>query len=366
MSLYHEIALTQIKNLGPRRIRVLLDVFGDAEAVFEAPRDAFVNVESIGKYLFDQRIRDDAFRKAEKEIRFIESKSIKALHYKGNKYPVRLAQCQDAPIILYVCGTDDLNVGRYVAVVGTRRATAYGRNLAENFVCGLSEKLTDITVVSGLAAGIDVFAHKSALENNVRTIGVVAHGLDMIYPSSHRSVAADIISKGGAIVTEYLSNTVPEASNFVQRNRIIAGLSDATVVVESAIKGGALITAGLAGSYSRDVFAFPGRVGDDSSAGCNMLIRSMQAGLIESAYDLIKAERWEISGEEPVQTALNLDLPEEQKKVVDALAGENLHIADLALKVNMNISMLSPILLELEMNGIIESLAGGRYRTLIR
>ena len=365
MDLFYEIALTQVPKLGLKRVRVLLDTFGSAEAVFAAPRDAFDNTGPVQKYLFDEHGRGEAMRRAEKEMEFISKNSINAIHITDSRYPYRLAQCSDAPVILYTVGSDTFPSKHYVAVVGTRSCTAYGRNITEKFVRELAAMLPDVTIGSGLAYGIDVCSHKAALENGATTIGVVAHGLDMIYPPAHRSVAATIVERGGAIVTEYISKTWPEAGNFVQRNRIIAGLCDAVVVVESAIKGGALLTAKAAGGYSRDVFAFPGRVGDKASAGCNMLLRTMQAGLIESAEDLVKAERWVAVRRETEQPLFAPEMKEEYKQIYDALKGETLHIADLALKVNMKTAALMPLLIEMEMEGIIEGIAGGRYRNVI-
>ena len=365
MNLFYEIALTQMPGLGLRRIRPLLEAFGAAEAIFAAPRDAFDNMAAVQRLLFDQNGREAAMRRAEEEMEFIEKKGINAIHISDSRYPYRLAQCEDAPVILYTVGSDTFNAKHYVAVVGTRRCTAYGRNITTKLVRDLAAMVSDVTIVSGLAYGIDVCSHRAALDNSVPTIGVVAHGLDMIYPPTHRSIAVSMVERGGAIVTEYISKTWPEAGNFVQRNRIIAGMCDAVIVAESAIKGGALLTAKAAGGYNRDVFAFPGRVDDTASEGCNMLLRTMQAGLIESAKDLVKAEGWETTTRESTQTLFTPEMREEHKRIYDALKGETLHIADLALKVNMKTAALMPLLIEMEMEGIIEGIAGGRYRNVI-
>lgn len=351
--------------MGSRRIRALIECFGSAEAVFTAPSSAFDNMGAVKKYFANSSYKSDILMKAERELQFIEQKGIIVVLSDDPRYPYRLKACEDAPHLLYSTSDVDLNKGKFVSIVGTRKCTSYGRDLTYKLVGDLKEMLGDqLTIVSGLAHGIDVASHKAALEHGVRTFGVVAHGLDTIYPAVNRSVAANMLKYGGAVLTEYPTNTQPIAANFLARNRIVAGMCDVLVVAESAAKGGALVTAGIANSYGRSVYAFPGRVGDSASAGCNMLLRTNMAGLIQSADDLVKAEMWNVQKKERQQELFS-ELNAEQHKIVELLKADTVHVADLSLAMNMNISVLAPLLIDMEMEGIIEGIAGGRYRLVI-
>lgn len=279
-----------------------------------------------------------------------------------------MRECDDAPLALFYRGNADLNALHVINMVGTRHATPYGQDICTRFLADLSVLCPNALIVSGLAYGIDIHAHRAALQNHFKTIGVLAHGLDRIYPAEHRKTAVSMLEQGG-LLTEFTSGTNPDRQNFVKRNRIVAGMSDATVVIESAAKGGALITAELAESYHRDCFAFPGRCNDEYSIGCNNLIRKNQAVLITSAEDLVKAMGWESSPktEKTVQRELFPDLSEEEERIVKRLGkmSEGLQINTLVIDTNIPVNRMSALLFELEMKGVIRALAGGVYRLIM-
>ena len=309
-----------------------------------------------------------AFLRAEQEMEFVEKNRLSCLTLKDEAYPSRLRECEDAPIVLFFKGNTDFNRLHVIDMVGTRRATDYGKQFCADFLRDLAVLCPDVLVVSGLAYGIDIHAHRAALANHLPTIAVLAHGLDRIYPAEHRKTAVSMLEQGG-LLTEFTSGTNPDRQNFVKRNRIVAGMSDATVVIESAAKGGALITAELAESYHRDCFAFPGRCNDEYSIGCNNLIRKNQAVLITSAEDLVKAMGWENSPktEKTVQRELFPDLSEEEERIVKRLGKmpEGLQINTLVIDTNIPVNRMSALLFELEMKGVIRALAGGVYRLIM-
>ena len=285
-------------------------------------------------------------------------------------YPQRLKECEDAPLVLYYCGSANLNSQRVINIVGTRKCSEYGREVCNNFIADLKRYYPDTLIVSGLAYGIDVCAHRAALDNGMATVGVLAHGLDTIYPSMHRKIAADMVHQQGGLLTEYTTHTTPEKGNFVRRNRIVAGLCDACIVVESSAKGGSLITAELAMEYNRDVFAFPGRVYDEYSQGCNNLIRRQRATLITCASDLLDAMGWEnplanASKPKAVQQELFPDLTDEERALVNTLKSvDDKHINQIAIDANIPYSRASMILFDLEMKGIVKALGGARYKLI--
>ncbi len=310
------------------------------------------------------------YKWAEEELKFCQDKGIRVIPYTADDYPQRLKECSDAPIVLYYKGTADLNRQHIVSIVGTRHCTAYGQDCIRHFIDGLSAQMADVLIVSGLAYGIDICAHRHALADNCDTIGVLAHGLDTIYPSSHRETARQMTKHGG-LLTEYPTRSKVDKVNFISRNRIVAGMADATIVVESAAKGGGLITAGIARSYARDVFAFPGRTNDHYSTGCNNMIRDNEAAMITSADDFMKMMRWQSDDnirkmrgkaiEKDLFTELNSD---EQKIVAELKRNNDLQINQLTANTNISINKLSPMLFELEMKGIIKAYAGGIYHLL--
>lgn len=365
-SLQYNIALTQLKGVGPILAKNLLAQFGNAEAIFSESASALSKTVGIGSLLAKDIIssRQQALEIAKKELDFIQKNNITPLFFTDKDYPFRLKECVDAPMMLFAKGNVDFNSGKFVAVVGTRKITPYGQKLCENFVEELSKNHPDITFVSGLAYGVDVCAHKKSLEVKVPTIGVVAHGLDRLYPSSHHNVAKKMVETG-AILSEYLSGAKPEATNFVQRNRIIAGMCDAILIVESPKKGGALITAEFANNYNRDVFAFPGRVGDTYSEGCNQLIIKNKAVLIQSAADVEDFMGWDINYKnKTIQPKFCFDeLSADEQKVIALLTKEKeLHINTIAIKTSITISAISSLLIEMEFKGLIRCLPGNKYQ----
>ncbi|MGM9714252.1 MAG: DNA-processing protein DprA [Prevotella sp.] len=300
------------------------------------------------------------------ELRWCEKNRIETIAYGSERYPHNLMSCADAPLALFYRGTTELNSPHIVSVVGTRDASPYGRDITRALVSRLRQLVPDTLVVSGLAYGIDVIAHKAALEAGADTVGVLAHGLDTIYPAAHRSVARDIISHGG-LLTEYPSKTRGDRQNFLHRNRIVAGMADCTVVVESKIHGGSLVTARQAGEYGREVYAFPARVGDITSEGCNNIIRDNKARLITSADDLVSLMGWHTTEEADKQRAKGIvpslfpDLSPEQQTIVEALREGDMQQNALATKLHMPIGQVSALLFEMEMEGIVRPLAGGVY-----
>ena len=365
------IALSQLKGLSLLNARTLLEAMGSASEVFAHQKDIMSLIPDA-----NQRIReafndaDKAIKTAETEMEFIEKKHLQVLTLNDENYPGRLRECEDAPLVLYAFGTANLNSTRVISIVGTRKCSEYGREVCQNFIADLKRYYPDTLIVSGLAYGIDICAHRAALENGMPTVGVLAHGLDNIYPSMHRQTAANMVHQGGGLLTEYMTNTRPEKMNFVRRNRIVAGLCDACVVVESSEKGGSLITAELALDYNRDVFAFPGRVYDESSKGCNNLIKRHQATLLSDAKDLIEAMGWpnplaNTTTQKAIQQELFPELTDEERSIVNTLRNvDDKHVNQIAIDVNIPYARTSMILFDLEMRGIVKVLGGARYKLI--
>jgi DNA processing protein len=363
-SLRYKIGIGLIPKIGPVLTKRLVAYCGSAESVFREKKAALAKIPGIGETLVDHILRHKDLDAADAEIDFIQQHQITTLFYLDPDYPERLRQCEDAPILLYSKGNTPLNRNKVISIVGTRNPTDYGRSVTRELVESLAAEYPDILVVSGLAYGIDICAHKSALKSNLDTLAVLGHGLSFLYPSAHREAARQITDKG-ALVTEFRHDEKPEAVNFVKRNRIIAGLADATIVMESGEKGGALITADIANSYHRDVFAFPGRVTDKCSTGCNRLIKTNRAALIESLRDLEYLMGWQRTGKiaGPVQKELFIELGNEEKQLMELLRHEcNLTIDQLALLGNMQISKVSGMLLNLEFKGLVKCLPGRVYQ----
>ena len=362
------IALTLCPGIGHIGAKRLVDTVGSAAEVFR------LRAELPERYpdIFHASVvtaldNPSAFLQAEKELEWAEKNRVECLTLADERYPSRLRECEDAPVVLYFKGNADLNRLRVVSMVGTRRATDYGKQFCADFLRDLSELCSDVLVVSGLAYGIDVHAHREALSNGLSTVGVLAHGLDRIYPAVHRKTAVDMLAEGG-LLTEFPTGTNPDRHNFVSRNRIVAGMSDAVIVVESATKGGSLITAELAEGYHRDCFAVPGRATDEYSRGCNQLIRDNRAALINDASDFVKAMNWGRSEESrktaAVQRTLFPELTEEEARVVKILSRDDLHINTLVVEANIPVNRMSAILFELEMKGVVKALVGGVYHLL--
>ncbi|MBP1675977.1 MAG: protecting protein DprA [Bacteroidetes bacterium] len=368
-NLRYRIAITLIKGIGNNLAKNLIAYLGSEQAVFSEKEQTLAKIPGIGSVLSHEIVSQDVLKRADDEIEFILKNKIEPLYYTDRDYPFRLKECNDSPIMIYTRGNCNLNAGKFIAIVGTRNATETGRENCRKLIADLSVMQPNAVIVSGLAYGVDICAHKVALDYGMPTIGVVGHGLDRIYPAIHRPIAAKMLANG-LLLTEYLSCTNPDRPNFLQRNRIIAGLCDATVVIESASKGGALVTAEQANDYNRDVFAFPGRVNDEWSAGCNSLIKSNKAALIESAEDLVKFMSWENAAlaktNNFVQTSLFVDLTDEEQLVVTALRAnpEGLQLNELALKTENPVSKISSLLLEMEFKGVVKCLPGNLYRVV--
>ena len=364
---YYTMALTRLSGFSQQQALQLYRELGGGQAVYEHRHD-------IGDVVADCTPRlaealkdwDDALKRAAAEMEFVTKHSIRVLTPNDEDYPARLRECDDAPLTLYYKGNADLNRQHIVGIVGTRRCTAYGQDLTRRFVSRLRELCPDTLIASGLAYGIDICAHRESLACGMDTVGVLAHGLDQIYPNHHRDTAAQMVDHGG-LLTEYMSLTEPFANNFRQRNRIVAGMSDAIVVCESAYKGGALITARVAQDYGRDVFAFPGAVGAPYSEGCNQLIRDNKAGLITSADDFVESMGWQTvtRQSEAVERQLFPDLTADEQAIVSQLQQTNdLQLNILSVKTNIPIGQLTALLFQLEMKGVVRSMAGGSYHLL--
>lgn len=359
----YDIALTMAKGVGPVVARRLINSLGCARAVLEASRGVLEKIPGVGSVIALQVKEPNLLKRAEKELFFLEKIGGRVLAQDFEDYPYRLKECEDSPILLYQKGKLNLNVKRSVGIVGTRKMTQYGRDLIVNVVKDLAKELPDCLVVSGLAHGVDGLSHRSSVELGLQTVGVVGHGLDMIYPAEHRTLAEKMMSNGG-LLTEFHSNCVVDRKNFVSRNRIIAGLSDVVLVVESGEKGGALLTADFAASYNRDVCAFPGRVGDAYSKGCNMLIKENRAVLVENAGDIIRMMNWDQkpSPKEPIQLSLFVELDARERLVVQLLEMEGrMHIDQMSRRLQWKMNELSTQLFELEMKDLVRSFPGGVY-----
>jgi DNA processing protein len=359
----YKIALSIIPGIGGILARNIVAYVGSVEGVFSESLKSLQKIPGIGE-VNAHRIKDkDVLLKAEKELNFVTKHEIEVLFYTDKNFPRRLKTCVDAPIILFTRGNLDLNEQRIVSIVGTRNASNYGKNICDELICKFSERSYKVLIVSGLAYGIDIQAHKSALKYNIPTAGVVGHGLDKMYPSLHAETAKNMLKDGG-LVTDFPSGTKIDPSNFVRRNRIIAGLADATIVVESASKGGALITAEIASSYNRDVFAFPGRACDPYSKGCNQLIRNSGANLIEGIDDLEFFMGWEqTSKKKVVQSSLFVELTGDEERIANLLRenGE-LFIDQISSELTLPVSRISAMLLSLEFKNVVLAMPGKMYK----
>ncbi len=368
-SLKYKIGITRIKGIGPNLAKLLIAYLGSPEAVFYEKRQTFEKIPGIGNILSSEIIsrRDEALKIAEKEIDFIIKNKLCFYYYADIEYPFRLKECIDSPLILYGKGNLELNNGKFIGIVGTRKVTDTGKENCINLISDIAQNLPDVTIVSGLAYGVDICAHKAAVDYGLATIGVLAHDLGRIYPAVHSSVAHKMLDRGG-LLTELHSGTMPDKPNFVQRNRIIAGMCDALIVIESNEKGGALITANLANNYNRDVFAFPGRVKDIASKGCNALIKQNKGALIESGKDLLQFMNWDKQKKNSPakQTALFIDLSEEEQQLLSILRQypDGIQTNELAALLSKPFSKISSLLLEMEFKNVVKSLPGNVYKII--
>ena len=360
--LLYRLALTLVPNIGDVHAKTLVQQFGDAASIFKAKQSSLEKVEGIGDVRAKSIKAFTDFHLAETELKFIEKYKINTLFLTDAAYPKRLLNCYDSPTLLFYKGTADLNGSKIIAIVGTRSNTEYGKTFTENLIADLAAQ--NVLVISGLAFGIDAIAHKAALKNELSTVGVVGHGLSKIYPSQHSGLAKEMIAAGGGVLTEFFHDTKPDKHNFPLRNRIVAGLSDATVVVETAVKGGSMITAKLADAYNRDVFAVPGRTTDKASTGCNHLIKFNKAVLLTDADELMNIMGWkEQKTTAKKQRQLFIELTAEEQTVLNLLQQkEALHIDEINTSSGLSSSTVAAAILNLELQGIVQSQPGKMYR----
>ncbi len=364
MELLYQIALTMIPGIGDVNARSLIKHCGSAEAVLREKYHRLLKIPGIGSVTAKSIVSHKVLNRAEEELLFLDKFKIQAIMFTDPDYPQRLLNCNDSPIVLYFKGNGSLNRKRVLAIVGTRRVTEYGKEICKAMIQRLAEE--DILVVSGLAHGVDTVAHRASADAGISTVGVLGHGLDHIYPSINRGLAERMILNGG-VLTEFVSRTMPDRENFPQRNRIIAGMADATLVIESGVSGGSLITADIALSYNRDVLAVPGRVNDERSKGCNDLIKRNKAALTENADDLFYHLGWgeQSKSAKEIQPTLFRDLTEEELKLVHLLSQQgDLSIDQLESMSAFPLSQLATLLLGLEIEGVITKLPGNIYHRI--
>ena len=369
--LFYVMALTRLTNFNYQQALELYKTVGSAQLLYEHRNEIGDIVKEASPTLMQALQNwDDAMKRADFELNYMQEHSIRGLVLGDDDYPQRLCECPDAPLVLYYKGNCDLNQTKIVSIVGTRQMTVYGQDLIRHFVSDLKRHCSNVLIVSGLAYGVDICAHREALANGYETVGVLAHGLDQIYPYRHHETAAEMVNHGG-LLTEFMTQTNADKPNFVRRNRIVAGMADATVLVESAAKGGGLITCEIAQSYDRSVFAFPGNVGSEFSKGCNNMIRDNVAGLISNANDFVVAMGWQDEAlrkqamADGIERNLFPDLSPEEQKVVSLLQQtNNLQLNILSVKTGIPIGQLTALLFQLEMKGVVKPLAGGTYHLL--
>lgn len=367
MDLVWKIAFSQIKGLKIEQARQLIARLGSEEAFFTASENALKALCCMRNDVFEASSRYKLLENARREAEFITRKGVVPIYFTDGDYPWRLAECADAPLMLYAVGQRGISWNKVISIVGTRNATAYGAGFVKKLVQELASMVDGLVVVSGLAYGIDIIAHRAALEAGVPTVAVLAHGLNTIYPSAHRSTAVEIAKGGGMLVSEYMSDAVVHKGNFLTRNRIVAGLCDCTLVAESAEKGGALVTAHLANCYNREVFALPGRVSDKYSIGCNRLISSNEAVLVNSAEDILQCMNWSErqAGCSQPQLPLAVMTPE-QENVAEYLSAmpDGASLNQICASLGMSVHAVSAIMFDMECNGVVTALPGSRYALL--
>ena len=362
------IALTRLPGFTPQTLLEFYTKVGSAARAFEYKNDIRELIpDANDKLVVAMRNSNEAVERAKVEMDFATRKQIQCICFNDDAYPVRLRECPDAPLVVYYRGNADLNRKRTISIVGTRQCTQYGKDALRNFFANLTFYCPDVLVMSGLAYGIDICAHREALSNGYDTVGVLAHGLDTLYPYAHKNTADEMISHGG-LLSEYMSGTKVERAYFLARNRIVAGMSDATIVVESASHGGSLVTARIAQEYNRDVFAFPGNINSETSQGCNNLIRDNRASLITSAEDFIHAMKWDdeqVRNEKKklgIERNLFMEYSIDEQTVIDILTKDNdQQINALAQKMGMPINKITALMFELEMKGAVKLMAGNVY-----
>ena len=360
--LFYQLALTLIPNIGDVQAKILVQHFGNAQSIFKAKTSELERLDGIGTIRANSIKTFDDFHLAEHEEKFIAKQEIKPLFLTDIQYPKRLLNCCDSPTLLFYKGEADLNASKMIAIVGTRSNTDYGKQFTEKLVKDLADQ--NIMIVSGLAFGIDAIAHRAALKNKLTTVGVVGHGLDKVYPAQHASLAKEMIEENGGVLSEFFSGTLPDKHNFPLRNRIVAGMTDATLVIESSIKGGSMITAKLADGYNRDVFAIPGRTTDKVSVGCNHLIKYNKAILLTDADGLLEVMGWKDKKAKPKkQRELFIELSVDEQTIINLLqTKEQVHIDEINFNSGVNTSAVAAAILNLELQGIVQSQPGKMYK----
>ena len=360
--LLYQIALTLLPGVGDIVGKKFVAYCGSAEAIFKETKKSLEKISGMREVTIEAiTSKKDVLARAEKEIRFIEDNHVQPLFYLDADYPHRLLQCDDSPLMLYYKGNANLNANRVVAIVGTRNITEYGKENCQQLIEDL--KQDDVMIVSGLAYGVDSCAHRVSVKNGIPTVGVMGCGLQMVYPSANKQIAEEMQQNGG-ILTECMSGTQPDRENFPRRNRIIAGMADAVVVIESALKGGSLITADLANNYNRDVFAYPGRVMDIFCQGCNYLIRTNRAHLMESVTNLRYVMRWDVPQKaEERQTSIFREFTDEEKMIMDCFGDSSIvSLDDIIVKTELPTTKIASLLLNLEFDGVLMAMPGKRYQ----
>lgn len=361
--LFYLLALLKIDGVGDIIGKKLLSSFGDASSIFAAKNSQLAAIDGIGAVLLKNLKDKTVFEKAEKELLFIKNNKIEVSFFQDESYPDRLKHCIDAPILIFTAGNIDFKNRRIISIVGTRQITSYGTEFCRKLIEDLAP--LDPLIVSGFAYGVDIVAHQAAMDYNLQTIGVLAHGLNQIYPKSHKKYMARMEENGG-FITEFWSDSNPDKEKFVRRNRIVAGMTEATIVIESADRGGSLITANMANEYNRDVFAVPGRVTDKYSQGCNSLIKTQKANVLTNAADLIYMLNWDIK-EKPknIQKQLFVELEPEEQKVYDFLQLNGKELLDsIAIQCDFPIFKMSSILINMELKGVIRPLPGKLFEVI--
>lgn len=361
--LFYLLALLKVEGVGDIMAKKLLTHFGSANAVLTAKAVQIAGIDGVGSVLLKNLKDKSIFEKAGKELEFIKANDIKVSFFQDENYPERLKHCIDSPVLIFSAGNINLKNKRIISIVGTRQITSYGMEFCKKLIEDLAP--LDPVIVSGFAYGVDIVAHQLAMENNLQTIGVLAHGLNQIYPKTHKKYVAKMEENGG-FITEFWSSSNPDKENFVRRNRIVAGMTEATIVIESADKGGSLITANLANDYNRDVFAVPGRVTDKYSQGCNNLIKTQKANVLSSAADLVYMLNWDIEKKvKPIQKSLFIDLDQDEQKVYDFLLKNGKELLDIiALQCDFPIYKISGVLLNMELKGVIRPLPGKLFEAI--
>lgn len=363
--LFYLLALLKIEGIGDVNAKKLISSFGSAAAVFKQKKNELLKVSGVGASIVNRLKDDTVFKRAENELSFTEKNNIIITTFYDNDYPERLKFCFDAPLILFKKGTFNFTQQKIISIVGTRQMTSYGKKTLENLFDDLKE--FNPIIISGLAYGVDIFAHQLAIKHNFQTGAVLAHGLDRVYPAVHRKEALKMQENGG-LLTDFWSGSKPDRENFVKRNRIVAGISQATILIESAEKGGSLITADIANSYNRDVFAVPGRISDKYSVGCNNLIKTNRASVLTSAKDLAYILNWEKTAQKKqiaIQKQLFIDLNEQEKTIYNYLLKEGKQQLDIiALHCNFSIHKTASVLLNLELKSLARPLPGKLFEAI--